>query len=533
MNLKKIKKTKLNLPLPALLFLVLFFVVLSWIPYLRILSHDLSFGDEGLIAQGAFRIFNGDIPFKDFFSGLTPGAFYFYALLFKLFSPTFIVMRFGVIAVSGLLIFSVWSVLKKLSVTSPLPYIASGLFLAYFGGPVWFVASHHWLSTLLCIASLYFLLPHINHHVPSTLHAIISGVIAASAAFTLQHRGALWIIAATISITFLPKTNRLKIFIAFWSGILLFSIPWIFYFLSTVGWDALYYQLISFPLNQYPKLEKHSGIDIHPIEMFQRYIASFQYISRPGALLKIAVWSFGLIGMNFIYLAPLIATAALYYLAIYSKQTPRFSYALLGGALISSYLATLHRLSDTTLFFASSSAIILISVALSTALHSKETKTYNFARVSLIVLCLLFGGISAGYSHLMFYRKSSSHTTPSGVVKTVFKEEGVTLKNMTEFISNHIKTGESLLCYPYNPIHYFLFRFNNASKYDVLTYPMYTRQQLEDVEKTLEIQKIDWVIVDAYQKPDLSMAIPLERYLLKHYTPKASSPYTIIMERNK
>src|SRR5690242_18156843 len=100
--------------LPRLCWPTLTLILISWLPYLRRLTNDLSFGDEGIILQGALRVHNGEIPFLDFFSGLVPGTFYFYAALFKLFSPSFLTARIGVAAVSLLLILTIWYILGHL-----------------------------------------------------------------------------------------------------------------------------------------------------------------------------------------------------------------------------------------------------------------------------------------------------------------------------------------------------------------------------------------------------------------------------------
>src|SRR5438552_15368316 len=52
--------------------------------------------DEGIILQGAQRILRGEVMYRDFFSFLTPGSFYMYALLFKLLGSSLIVARTAV-----------------------------------------------------------------------------------------------------------------------------------------------------------------------------------------------------------------------------------------------------------------------------------------------------------------------------------------------------------------------------------------------------------------------------------------------------
>src|ERR1700687_1152870 len=45
-------------------------------------------GDEGMVLQGAQRVAEGQVLYRDFFSFYTPGSYYSTALLFKLFGSS-------------------------------------------------------------------------------------------------------------------------------------------------------------------------------------------------------------------------------------------------------------------------------------------------------------------------------------------------------------------------------------------------------------------------------------------------------------
>src|SRR5215468_4326951 len=55
--------------------------------------YTLLIGDEGIILQGAQRILAGQVLYRDFFSFLTPGSYYWVALFFKLFGSSILVAR--------------------------------------------------------------------------------------------------------------------------------------------------------------------------------------------------------------------------------------------------------------------------------------------------------------------------------------------------------------------------------------------------------------------------------------------------------
>src|SRR5690349_8050457 len=54
--------------------------------------------DEGILLQGAVRILQGQVPYRDFFSFYTPGGYYLYAALFKVFGTSIVVARATLIA---------------------------------------------------------------------------------------------------------------------------------------------------------------------------------------------------------------------------------------------------------------------------------------------------------------------------------------------------------------------------------------------------------------------------------------------------
>src|SRR5713226_6683617 len=47
--------------------------------------------DEGIILQGAQRILDGQVLYRDFFSFFTPGSYYLFALLFRVFGDSYLV----------------------------------------------------------------------------------------------------------------------------------------------------------------------------------------------------------------------------------------------------------------------------------------------------------------------------------------------------------------------------------------------------------------------------------------------------------
>jgi len=64
--------------------------ILYFLPFLRVLSQQ---GDEGTLIDGAVRVAEGQLPFRDFLEVSGLGTFYWLALFFKLLGTTWLATR--------------------------------------------------------------------------------------------------------------------------------------------------------------------------------------------------------------------------------------------------------------------------------------------------------------------------------------------------------------------------------------------------------------------------------------------------------
>ena len=121
--------------------------------YLSRWPHDLYGLDEGLFLYEAKRIRDGEIPYRDFFEIVTPGAWYAMALLFRLFGTTMETARNAMAVVHALIVGAVFLACRARRVHLGLAVAAavSHLGICY---PAFPIATPHWLSTLLTLALL-------------------------------------------------------------------------------------------------------------------------------------------------------------------------------------------------------------------------------------------------------------------------------------------------------------------------------------------------------------------------------------------
>jgi len=122
--------------------------------YLR-LFYDYSIlnADEGIVLQGAQRILQGQVLYRDFFSFFTPGSYYWMALLFKIFGSSILVARGALMVYGG--IFSALAYLLARRVAAPWSALFACYALTLTCLPYRFLALHNWDSTVLACLTLY------------------------------------------------------------------------------------------------------------------------------------------------------------------------------------------------------------------------------------------------------------------------------------------------------------------------------------------------------------------------------------------
>ncbi len=109
--------------------------------------------DEGLSLEAAQRILHGQIPYRDFFSLVTPGSYYWTSLLFKVFGNSILTARTALVVYGG--IFSLLTYLLARRVCSRRNAALGACLLTITCLPFYFVFEHNRDSTLWALLALY------------------------------------------------------------------------------------------------------------------------------------------------------------------------------------------------------------------------------------------------------------------------------------------------------------------------------------------------------------------------------------------
>lgn len=503
-------------------------VTLFWGLEMNILRNGPSYGDEGFVAEAARRITRGEVPYRDFLNGVTPGAYYFYALLFFIFGPTFLALRLGVVLTALLILLGTWWVLRSFGLSRFTPFAMVATYFAYYAGPYWFIASYHWLAAAFCLISLGLLLVE-KEDATRYWYIAAAGGFATLAAFTLQHKGVLWMLAATIGLLALRQGERQRALLWFWGGILAVALPLVVGFVAVVGWDTLVSNLITFPLTQYHKVAAHRGnLQEYLGKTWKVALSAWLYRENFVDWVRILAWNTGFLGHLFVHLFPLLGGGSL--LALWrGGRIAREKLALLLAFFVASYLGALHRLSDSTLGFAAPAAVLAIILFLYECQCREDAALVGYKQWAIRAWLLLFTTVTIAYGTVGLLSQKIITQTPAGEVASVMAGEAETMEGVMAFMRDHRQPGEKIFCYNYLAIFYFLLQADNPTPYDLLTYPINTQEQLDHAQSLLEADKTRWVLWNHVPLDSNSFG----RYLDKSYVVKARFKYISIMERRE
>ncbi len=171
------------------LFTLFIFAFLFYLYYQRV--HPL-FGDEFNILVQAERVIDGQVPYRDFFQFITPGSIYLSALWLELFGKSIWSIKI-LSALEGALVFLMVYLLLKNITKSKIVTAIVLLFTLCFCTTFWPFVSHHWISTISALISIYFMTVFIHRR--DTILLLSSGFFAGITFVVLQNKGGLIFIA--------------------------------------------------------------------------------------------------------------------------------------------------------------------------------------------------------------------------------------------------------------------------------------------------------------------------------------------------
>jgi len=314
MQTPKLKSARLTDPLCAVLLLS--FALTIAYPRWRA---GIDWRDEGLLAYGAVRVTQGEIPHRDFVSVQPPLAFYTTAGVFKLFGTSLASLRIFGLSIFLLLPLLIYGISRNL--TGPILSFAAAAPACVLGLPYFsFVPLAVWQGIAASLAAVLFFIPAALSK--QQWLALPAGLLTAVSLF-LRHDQALYTITSIFALLIALHLRRhdsisrasLKRILLFWlAGIAIVFIPSIMVWWKLGALPETFRQLILFPITTYrktswlpfPKLiARRSVLDTATVLLF--YIPPFvqaiatlyvlqslfrrRFCRREAILIFLVVWS--------------------------------------------------------------------------------------------------------------------------------------------------------------------------------------------------------------------------------------------------
>ncbi len=492
--------------------------------YLRLFyDYTILNADEGIVLQGAQRILQGQVLYRDFFSFYTPGSYYWMALLFKIFGSSILVGRAALVIYGG--VFSVLTYLLARRVCARW----SALFAAYLVTlvclPFRFLVLHNWDSTLLAYLTVYcaMLLLERRHWA----WALGTGSFAALT-FLFEHsKGTGLVLGLVVGFVVIAWRGQVRGSLGTrdLTGLTAgFTWP----FVVTLSYFAAKHSMAemlsawAWPVFHYSAANKlpygYVVTSRNPTELFSGTWASRVILSV--VMSPLLLFS----------LLPITAVVVLIWFTLKGPRaelsTQKWGYwvlvsAVLSGLLLSTFLT---KRPDFTHLNYLGPVFYLVLAWVLDGLDLQSRLWRSLMPVLVLYVFLSF----TSFGMMTLLESLSAHykvETPRGIVRTADQDRTL------EYILAHVKPGEKIFVYPYEALYYYLTATFSPTRFDFLQLGMHTADQFDKALQELDADQTRVVLFETsfYDKipmgwPDTPVQVmtardPIENYIFAHYRP--------------
>jgi hypothetical protein len=249
-------------------------LALFFLPSFILLLVGITFGigrlvdnvhDEGIIAHGALRVLNGEVPYRDFWNLYGPAQFWILAALYKIFGVSLLTERVWDIFVRAMICLFTYLVARRL-VSQPLAILAWVLSIAW----LWVVGFYGFPlfpALLFVLMNAYFFIDFLSEPARTGLLFLAGFAIGISACFR-HDIGAYAFLAEGVMLLVLnytapnedtsrhrsPVSGFMTNLGLYCAGVALAGLPGVSYLLWKVPVSDLWEQFFIYPLTVYPSV---------------------------------------------------------------------------------------------------------------------------------------------------------------------------------------------------------------------------------------------------------------------------------------
>jgi len=460
------------------------FAVLCATPLLLYIGRG---SDEGITFLGAVRVLHGQIPYRDFFSFYTPGCYYLYALIFRVFGPSLAAARSVLLLYAALFTFLNYMLARRFA--SPSAAVIAALMVSMMSVSVRFQNLHSWDSTATALLAIYGAVLYLERG--SAKLAFVVGLFTGITAMLEQTRGAGLLLGLVFAVFLLRRTDTaLGSVRSLWPAALGALLPVI----CVVSYFAAHHALREMFTGWFWPLDHYTGVNKLPygnMVLGSRLVQLLASSSAVERLLLILMCC----GMMLTALMPLLALAQLAAIGVrdvrhrrpMSPMTMFFSFT--GAIFLGNFIATLatsrvdfYRLAYLTpLFFFMLPLLFDTCEAELPTLRKLQPFAVIFIFVSFgaIALVTVTGALQAAIV-----------PTRAGYARTDQPEE------LLPYMQRYVRAGDHVLFYPYEATYPFLAGTVTPLAYDFLQAGMHTPADFASAMREVERDRTPVVIFD-------------------------------------
>lgn len=441
-------------------------------------TRGLYFLDDGYILSAAKRVYDGQIPYRDFHFVYTPLTIYVDTLAFKLFGLSILATRIMDILISIATVYILLKITQILTKKKYLHYSAILLFLAWGPTHTNFIFPTQLAMTTALFTCLLFLQ---GMQKKNTRYFFFASLTTFLIFLSKQNFGFAFLLVAVCFFLFLPSKRTMKHFIVYVCGLLLSVL---FFFL-----------LLLF-----------SGVFFGFINDF--YTFSMLYVLKEGAFTTRFFYEFSLYGFlkSLFYLSPLLISIVAGIVCLQKNKQflflPIFTFVF--------YITGIRPTTD----YIHLTPLLAIS-CLSFILAIKNIKKSKI-KTAIVVCCILL--ICIGFYTALwknYYRwlpplADNMYFESHQRIKIFAPDHS--LSKITEAIDSQTKPNDYIFTTFYSPIFYFTADRKSPTRFDLFEeftfYTQYEKEVIDDIER-----KKTALIITAEEYPTGFLA----GYIKNHY----------------
>lgn len=453
--------------------------------------------DEGLLAYGAVRVMNGEIPHRDFVSVQPPLSYYTAAIVFKLFGTSLLSLRVFGLSIFLLLPLLIYAVARKF--VGPLASLGAAAPACILGMPYMrFVPFAVWQGITVSFAAMLLLVWAVRSKrrwlaFPAGMLVVISGILRHDQGFYTAV--AMMVLVVALSFAQTGPRNLQRLLLLWLGGIAIVGIPLLIIWWRTGALPETFRQLVVFPFATY---RKTSALPF-PILFKQR-----SFLDAATALL--------------FYIPPLVQlVAAIYVVQSIVRRRFYFDEAVLTFFVVWSGLFFLQVLvrSDVTHLLMTLPPFFLLA-AFAWSILRKMTANHKvdiLLSSALTIVAALYLWIIRSVALPDMSHETDLLNLRRGRVR-IANASGIA--NFFQSLQAAIAQDRSILALPYQPMFYFLAERRNPTRWNYLWPGDETEQDYQTLMAEAE-RDPPAVVLLSEQKEVASFAPTIIDYVNAHY----------------